>query len=237
MEYYIYKVTLLEGRLAGHYYIGKHKQTGKYDYYAGSGKLLTDYYKKHGRRPGITYTKEILEYCDNPNTLNEREIYYVGDLWKTDPLCLNQCAGGYGGNTPKGRPSPMKGRKASEETRRKMSEAMKGKGKGRKLSPEHYKHICEANKKIAQNPETKEKQRLSHLGKKCVWSEQAKKDFRIKHGRKVAQLDKEGNILNTFPSVQDAAESVGLKYSTSIYNAINKHEGALRAGGYYWSFI
>ena len=42
----------------------------------------------------MTYTKEILKFYNGPEELNKAENVLIGDLWKTDPECLNQCAGG-----------------------------------------------------------------------------------------------------------------------------------------------
>ena len=61
--HYIYKITCLCGSLAGHYYLGKHSTDAIPENcgYAGSGKILKNYYQKYGQEKGITYNIEILE--------------------------------------------------------------------------------------------------------------------------------------------------------------------------------
>ena len=85
--HYIYKIIFLCGK-PGRYYLGKH--SGQLDdCYAGSGSFCKAYYKKYGKKLGKTYIKEILEINPNKkvNALREKEI--IGDLYKSDPLCMN----------------------------------------------------------------------------------------------------------------------------------------------------
>ena len=65
----------------------------------------------------------------------------------------------------KGRPGPNKGKKFSEESRRKMAEAKKGKPsnkKGKKLSEETKKKLREANKGKKLSAETRRKMRAAN---------------------------------------------------------------------------
>ena len=73
----------------------------------------------------------------------------------------------------KGRPGPNKGKKFSEEVRRKMAEAKKGKPsprKGKKLSEETKKKLREANKGKKMSAETRRKMsaanRIKNIGKR-----------------------------------------------------------------------
>lgn len=92
--YYTYKIVLLKGSLAGKYYYGQHSTDDIRDHYAGSGKILQKYYKKYRAVEGVTYTKEILKFYNGPEELNQAENILIGDLWKTDPNCLNLKKGG-----------------------------------------------------------------------------------------------------------------------------------------------
>ena len=85
MIYYVYKITLLKGSLAGAYYIGQHRTKKMNDGYAGSGTILRNYYKVYGEKNGETYTKEIIRYCS--------ELYQPYCRWKGEGL--------FGGNTQK----------------------------------------------------------------------------------------------------------------------------------------
>jgi hypothetical protein len=158
------------GSLSGHYYIGKHAASNLNDHYCGSGKILKDYYSKYGRIENETFLKEILEFTDNEEHNCEREREILGTLWKQDPNCLNLKCGGSGGSNGSnmlGKPSPMRGRKFTEASKKKLSEAKKGKpswikgktsplkgrkrntpswNKGKSLSEEHKKNLSESHK-------------------------------------------------------------------------------------------
>lgn len=180
---YIYKITFLCGSLAGHYYIGKHKTTAKWDSYTGSGVVCRDYFKKYGAKKGVTYIKEILEdNIQDDETLDLKEKQWVGDLWETDPLCENLMPGGIKANIMIGEKNPNYGKPRSPETRKKISEANKGKPKS-----ERHKEHCRiaalgnipwnkgltyhsekqsiASKKKWGNPEYRKKCSESHKGK------------------------------------------------------------------------
>ena len=150
--YYIYKITFLKGKLKGKYYIGKkvgHKSDMINDGYFGSGKICNDYYKKYSAIIGETITKEILEECYSKEQLAEREKFWIGDLWNTDEMCVNMRSGGVGGcgkhseETKQKMSESAKNKKpCSKETRIKLSELHKGK----KFSEEHKRKISEAKK-------------------------------------------------------------------------------------------
>jgi hypothetical protein len=97
-QHFIYKIHFLCGYPTGRYYLGKH--TGYIDdTYAGSGRFCFAYYKKYGKIAGETYIKEILEINPSKKINNDREKIVIGDLWKTDPLCMNQAPGGMSGGS------------------------------------------------------------------------------------------------------------------------------------------
>lgn len=110
MYYYIYKITCTAGSFKDHYYIGQHKTDNIDDGYKGSGVKINKYYKKYPN----DYIKEILCWCSDEDDMNNKEDLYVGNLYETDPMCLNLCAGG-------------KHNKLSEETKQKISKSHKGK--------------------------------------------------------------------------------------------------------------
>lgn len=88
--YYVYKITCTSGSLKDSYYIGQHKTNNINDGYKGSGTLIRNYFKKFPN----DYIKEILCFCNNVDELNEMEKFYIGNLYKTDDLCINLVAGG-----------------------------------------------------------------------------------------------------------------------------------------------
>ena len=68
---YIYLIT---NKLNGKIYIGKHSTDDLYDGYMGSGILINKAIKKYGLE---NFTKEYLGFCDNEDTLNYLERFYI----------------------------------------------------------------------------------------------------------------------------------------------------------------
>lgn len=96
MIHYIYRIDFLCGK-PGRYYLGKRSYPGKDIYrdpYAGSGSFCYEYYQEFGKFKNKTYTKTIIEVNDTWEINKNREEIIIGDLWKTDSLCMNRCPGG-----------------------------------------------------------------------------------------------------------------------------------------------
>ena len=93
--YYIYKITILTGRLKDHYYIGQHETNNLDDGYRGSGARIKRWYKSKERIEGINYIKEILCFCNSWEEMQIKEDEYIGDKYNTDILCLNEQQGGH----------------------------------------------------------------------------------------------------------------------------------------------
>lgn len=115
--YCIYKITNL---INGKTYIGQHKYQKLYDKYLGSGKRLWEAYRKYGFE---NFKKDILvfnivrkDFID----LLEKE-YIAFERLNNKNGCYNIADGGEGG------PGIKKGIHLSEEHKRKLSEAHKGK--------------------------------------------------------------------------------------------------------------
>lgn len=100
-HHYIYKITCLCGSLTGCYYIGKHstlKPDAELDGYYGGGVIIRNYYEKYPPVQNKTIIKEILEYNPTKDENSRREKEIIGNLFETDPKCLNLKKGGEGGN-------------------------------------------------------------------------------------------------------------------------------------------
>lgn len=182
---YIYKITCTNGSFKDKFYYGQHTTNNLNDGYKGSGKKILDYYKKYPN----DYIKEIIAYYNTDEALNTAE-YEIIKEYINDPMCLNIIAGGYYG-------------KPSYDTRKKISESLKGKLKGKHLSKETKRKISEARrgykmpqstkdklsditKKQWQDPENKKKLSESLKGhvswnKGKAWSEEAKNKMSISH--------------------------------------------------------
>lgn len=105
----IYKTTnLINGKI----YIGQTHNLS--DKYIGSGKNLKRAIKKYGKE---NFTKDVIEYCDSDDQLNEREKYWITYYNSKDKNIGYNLT--YGGQT-----GWYKNCKHSEETKRKIGEGV-----------------------------------------------------------------------------------------------------------------
>lgn len=168
--YCIYRIT---NKINGKTYIGKHEYKKLNDNYMGSGVYLKRAQKKYGME---NFQKEILVFniskLEHANLLektfiaNEREKVGIEN-------CYNIANGGDGGNLGippwnKGKKGLQtcwcKGKKHSEETKKKISEALKCIKRG-PHSEEHKRKISEAHKGKVFSEEAKRKMSEAHKGK------------------------------------------------------------------------
>lgn len=212
--HYIYKINFLCGK-SGRYYLGKRSYYGldiNNDKYTGSGNFCIQYFSKYGKIEGKTYTKEILEVNENQKINKDREKIIIGDLWKTDPLCMNQKHGGDGG--------AIEGHIVKEETRKKIGDFHRGNKYS--LGRKHTK-------------EAKEKDRIAHLGNKYglghKMTEENKKKLLEINQKKVCQFDLDGNLIAEFESINKASEITG---ASKIVSCCTKQR--LTSGGYIWRY-
>jgi len=181
-QHYVYKITCQE---TGEYYYGKRSCRGSWKEdtsYMGSGQLLSYKRKAH---PEYQWTKEVLLLLDSAEEALEYERIAVGERYiggsEYDGLCLNLCAGGKGsaGHTKseetRARMSEaLRGRTKSEETRARMSAAKKG----HTVSEETRQRIAEGNKGKTHTEAARAKIGAASKGNKhalgCVRSEETR---------------------------------------------------------------
>ena len=245
MIYYIYKITLLKGSLKGHYYIGKHKTDKEKDYYAGSGIMVKSYYKKYGKKKGVTYEKEIVEYnpTEEVNNLREKEI--IGDLYKTDPLCLNLKYGGEGGRWEKGMTAINKGKKATPEAIANQSKAQKKsvlqynadgtfvKEWEGEIDADNYYGGKGINRAI----------RKKQLAYGYQWRLKDNDDIPQNIGQyidkknvQIDQFTKDGVFVRRWDSITEAAKEYGVSVG-AIYNAVVQRNRCKSSVGYVWKYV
>ena len=222
--HYIYKITCLLGSLKGHYYIGKHSTSRPQDKYYGSGTVLRDYYKKYGKKDGVTFIKEILEYNDTFEKNMDREREIIGDLWKTDPMCMNLCNGGYG-------PSEFK---ISEETRQKLIASHKGKPSPKKGKPSPNNcRPCTEETKIKISKANKGRKRTDTPCNKGKTIEQirGKNNYQAKP---VYQYTLDGEFVKVWDCLIDVQRDCGYKNSV-ICRCCKGYKKT--AYGYIWKYV
>lgn len=165
------------------------------------------------------------------------EIKLIAELKTQDPeFGYNICAGGEG----------VTGWHPTDETRRKLSEAAKGKygaansNFGHKWTDE-MKAAASKNKKENMSDETKRaisesaKQRVGELNPFYGrhHSDETKKRLSELRSRAVEMFDKNMNSLNIFPSIKSASETTGIN-KVAISNCCR---GKTRtSGGYIWRY-
>lgn len=167
-------------------YIGIHSTNDPDDNYLGSGKLILSDIKKYGKE---NFEKTILGEFDTISEAHYWEGFYIR-LYKTTiedgGYNISPNGGTANGShsdetkrkmsdATKGKNHPMWGKTQSEKTKRKMSEAHTGKPK----SEETKKKMSEFQKGKIISEETKQKMSESHKGHK--FSEETKQKMSKSH--------------------------------------------------------
>lgn len=167
---------------------------------------------------------EILKECDDKE-LDFWETYYIKELNTKVPYGYNMTEGGEGRN----------GSSVSEETKKKISETLKGnipwnKGKTNIYSEETKKKMSETLK--GKTPWNKGKHWSEEWKQKM--SESKKGIPNIKLSKPVLQIDKDTNeVIAEFPSVAEVQRQFGYHHS----NILNSCRGKLKSAyGYKWQY-
>jgi len=153
----IYKIT---NKINGKVYIGAHKTRNPDDNYWGSGKYLRAAIAKHGVE---NFTKEILHTFDNSNDMFAKELEIVNEEFLINENTYNLKVGGKGGWH-----YDRSKRKLSEEHKKKISLAMKGKTpwiKGKTHNEKTKKRFSEIHSGKVVSEETRMKMSLARKGK------------------------------------------------------------------------
>ena len=192
---YIYKVTNLE---TGQYYIGSQcsgKKIGVNYFTSSTNKAFKEGFKTYGEEK---YKITIVKAFGDPDECVHAENYMIRDhMQLKDGLCLNRfyCCGGK-------KIFSRVGTHHSEETRKRISEGLKGRPsslKGIPLPEETRKRMSLSHKGTHLPEETKRK--ISLIKKGTHWSEETRKRRSLTHkGIKISIGD------NTFDSIKEASK-------------------------------
>lgn len=192
-HYLIYKIT---NKLNGKFYIGKHITENIDDGYMGSGLAIRRAIKKYGVE---NFTKEILFDVYGEDLMNFLEEAIVDEAFVAREDTYNIALGGQGGRLLLNY-SPL-----SEETKKKISQAHKGKHLSEETiqkmlkTRQGYHHSKETRKKMSDaakghfvSEETKQKIGKHHRGK-IISDEQKLKISHALKGRKLGPNSEEHN--------------------------------------------
>lgn len=195
------------------------------------------------RKYGIENFKiQILaENIPTQEKMNDYEIFFIKryNTLVNNKKGYNVASGGSNGNSFAGKTEEemneikrkiseaLKGKKCSEETKQKLSEAKKGEN-----HPNYSKHLSE---------ETKQKISEAHKGKK--YSESTKQKISKNHAdvkgknnpqaKRVAQYDKQGNLIRIYDYITQVEEELGINHSSIIKCCKGKRKSA---GGFVWKY-
>lgn len=136
-RYLVYKtVNLINGKI----YIGQHTTKNIKDGYNGSGDLIIKAISKYGRK---NFKRYLVEFCNNIEHLNEREIYWISH-YKSDDLNI-----GYN-------IAPGGTLRLSEASKKKISETLKKKYEAGLLKTKlGFKHSEESKNKMSETRKAK----------------------------------------------------------------------------------
>lgn len=236
--HYIYKIYFLCGSPSGRYYIGKRTYDGKdilKDKYHGSGKFCKAYFAKYGAIYGKTYIKEIIEVNISKEINKEREEIIIGDLWKTDPLCMNQKRGGEGKGWEKGHD-------LSKEAREKISNKLSNPIDQYDLDGnliKHWKSVAEASRyfncTVATISGCCARKYTTSNGYIWRWAYDKifDSDLYTINKHKIVAFNLDGTFCKIYNSSKEAAIDNNLAQNT-IINCCNKKRE--RAGNYMFRF-
>lgn len=127
MIYTIYCLTSPNGKK----YVGQTSQSVTERWHGGNGyKNCTALQRAIGKYGWDNFTREILAECDSPETADELERKYIAEYGTIVPNGYNLSSGGSNNH------------KLSEETKRKIGEA----NRGRKMTEEQRKRLSESKK-------------------------------------------------------------------------------------------
>ena len=143
MEYfgYVYKFT---NKITGKIYVGKREKPTFDKHYWGSGTYWTNSLNKHGKE---NILREVLEWCDSRDSLNEAEKKWIAELDATNRDVGYNIASGGGGVSLTGDSLRLRNDHISESHKQRYQDGTPGIRTGMVNSEEHNERIREAHLK------------------------------------------------------------------------------------------
>lgn len=214
---YVYLTTNL---VNGKQYVGQHLHDGFDSNYKGSGTYIKRAFEKYG---WDNFDCKVICWCSTQIQLNEAEDNYIKLFDTMVPNGYNLKGGGgakgrYSKETRKKISEALKGKKASEKTCKKLSEVFKG----HKVSEETRKKISQANKGKRHTKESKQKISEGHKN-------------HPKLSRKVLQFTKNGEFVKEWCSIMEIQRVLGYAQQniSACCNGKPHHKSAY---GFIWRY-
>ncbi len=203
---------------------------------------LQNSYNKHGVD---CFTFEVLEYCSKDVLIEREQVYIDSYDFDKDLYNINPTAGSSKGkkHTPE-TIAKMKAWIPTEETKKRMSEAHKGRHKGRPMlnnwSGMSWEEKGEINIRKGRPPEyqnaghpdatpTAKRARLNHLKRK------SNLDYVYSTEKKVSKICiSSGKVLDTYDSIKKAGTANGI-HASNISAVLSGRNS--KCGGYKWEYF
>jgi len=229
----VYKITNTRTQK---FYIGSskgiRKRLNEHRVHLIQNKHTNKYLQNSANKHGIDcFFGEILETVMNVNDLLTVEQKYLDLYYDNQDTCYNMC--------PKA--GSALGRKHSEETKRKISEAHKGKTVSQETRKKHSinakNNKVQHFKKGKDNPLWKAGKNHPMYGKKHSkaskekMSASSKGKPNLKSAKPVAQYNLLGELIAIFPSAAEAYRKTGISGIRGVTSGNRK-----TAGGYIWAY-
>jgi len=207
-------VYVITNKVNGKQYVGDHSTDELNDNYLGSGTYIKHAIKKYGKD---FFYKEIVEHFENKEIAFNAQEKYIQKYNTLTPNGYNiSPSGGF-----------LNGGNHSKESRKKISESMKGKKHTEERCEKQRKSMIGKNKGKIMTEEQKEKLRLSNLGK--IHREETKEKMSNSHkglfkGYKHNEISKKNmseahkGIKQTEESKQKRSAALKLHWAKKEYN-------------------
>lgn len=191
-EYYhiIYKIV---NRINGKFYVGKHTTKNPYDDYMGSGKLIREAIKKHGKE---NFVKIILYCLATEDEAYRKEAEIITEEFVSRNDTYNLIVGGLGFG--QGKNNPFYGKQRPYSTRQKIGKVHKGKI----VSDETKQKLSVAHKGLNHSNETRLKMSESLKGSNNP------------RAKIILKIDLDGNIVSEYGYMKDCYIENKINYVT-----------------------
>ena len=243
MENHYNCIYMYTNKINGKGYVGKAEDfliRKQQHIYRSYNKKCKDYnvpFHRAIRKYGIESLEvTILKENLTEDEMNYWEDYYIEtfDLYAKNGKGYNVAKGGRGGNTFAGKTEKEMEEIFNDEWKQKQSEAKKGKNHpmyGKHLSEETKQKMSENHADVSGKNHPMYGKHLSEETKNKI--SEANKGKNNPKAKRVAQYDKQGNLIRIWDYAKKASEELCIAHS----NIIQCCKGKLKsAGGYIWRY-